>query len=142
MIIWMDSSEILGKICHREATGRIKMMDEVGMKEGDSRQFRDNPTAIAEHLTLALATDDLPTILAAIRDVLRAQNVSALSRFTGLRRDRLYKTFGGEIDPDFSRILKLLEGLDVQLTVKPRKGVKPKPPLPKLGRPRKVATAE
>ena len=67
MTIWMDSSEILGKICHREATGRIKMMDEVGMKEGDSRQFRDNPTAIAEHLTLALATDDLPTILAAIR---------------------------------------------------------------------------
>jgi len=118
------------------------MMGEVGMKEGDSTRFRDNPTAIAEHLTRALATDDLPTILAAIRDVLRAQNVSALSRFTGLRRDRLYKTFGGEIDPDFSRILKVLEGLDVQLTVKPRKGVKPKPPLPKLGRPRKVATAE
>ena len=138
MTIWMDSSGILGKICHREATGRIKMMDGVGMKEGDSRQFRDNPTAIAEHLTLALATDDLPTILAAIRDVLRAQNVSALSRFTGLRRDRLYKTFGGEIDPDFGRLLKVLEGLDVQLTVKPRKVVKPKPPLPKLGRPPKA----
>ena len=116
------------------------MMGEVGMKEGDPKQFRDNPAAIAEHLTCALATDDLPTILAAIRDVLRAQNVSALSRATGLRRDRLYRTFGGEIDPDFSRILKVLEGLDVQLTVKPRKVVKPKPPLPKLGRPNKATS--
>jgi probable addiction module antidote protein len=114
------------------------MMGEVGMKEGDPKQFRDNPTAIAEHLTRALATDDLPTILAAIRDVLRAQNVSAISRATGLRRDRLYKTFGGEIDPDFGRILKVLEGLDVQLTVQPREVVKPKPPLPKLGRPTKA----
>lgn len=116
------------------------MMGEVGMKEGDPKQFRDNPMAIAKHLTCALATDDLPTILAAIRDVLRAQNVSALSRATGLRRDRLYRTFGGEIDPDFSRILKVLEGLDVQLTVKPRKVVKPKPPLPKLGRPNKATS--
>ena len=112
------------------------------MQDGDSRQFRGNPTAIAEHLTCALATDDLPTILAAFRNVLRAQNVSAFSRGTGLRRDRLYKTFGGEVDPDFSRVLQVLEGLDVQLTVKPRKVLKPKPPLPKLGRPRKAARAE
>jgi probable addiction module antidote protein len=139
MSICAHNSEIPGESCHLEATGSTKMR--VGMKEGDSKQFRDNPTAIAEHLTRALATDSLPTILAAIRDVLRAQNVSALSRFTGLRRDRLYKTFGGEIDPDFSRILKVLKALDVQLTVKPRNDVKPKPPLPKLGRPRK-ATAE
>ena len=110
------------------------------LKEGDPKQFRDNPTAIAEHLTCALATDDLPTILAAIRDVLRAQNVSAFSRVTGLRRDRLYKTFDGEINPVFSRILKVLEGLDVQLIVKPRKVVKPKPPLPKLGRPTKATS--
>ena len=34
------------------------MMGEVGMKEGDFKQFRENPTAIAEHLTRALATDD------------------------------------------------------------------------------------
>ena len=118
------------------------MMGEVGMKEGGSKEFRDNPTAIAEHLTRALATDDLPTILAAIRDVLTAQNVSALSRVTGLRRERLYRTFDGEVNPYFSRVLKVLEGLDVQLSVKPRKVHKPKPPLPKLGRPRKVATAE
>ena len=112
----------------------------MGEKESDPKQFRDDPTAIAEHLTCALATDDLPTILAAIRDVLRAQNVSAFSRVTVLRRERLYKTFDGENNPLFSRILKVLEGLDVQLIVKPRKVVKPKPPLPKLGRPTKATS--
>ena len=70
------------------------------MNERDPKQFRDNPKSIAKHLTCALATDDLPTIFAAIRDVLRAQNVSAFSRATGLRRDRLYGSFGGAANPD------------------------------------------
>ena len=89
-------------------------------EELNPRDLRDNPTKIAQYLSEALSTDDLPTILGAFRDVLRAQNVMALARDAGLRRDRLYKTFGGDIDPDFSRVLKLLEGLGVQLTVKER----------------------
>jgi probable addiction module antidote protein len=105
------------------------------MKEVEPKQLRDNPALIACFLGRALETDDLPTILGAFRDVLRAQNVSAVARATGLRRDRLYRTFDGEVDPDFGRILKLLEGLGVQLTVKERSTALPKPPLPKLGRP-------
>ncbi len=107
------------------------------MKEFDSKQLRDNPALIAVHLSEAFETDDLSTVLQALREALRAQNVMALSRATGLRRDRLYKTFGGTIDPDLSRTMKLLEGLGVQLTVKKRTVIKPKPPLPKLGRPPK-----
>jgi probable addiction module antidote protein len=109
------------------------------MKEFEPKQLRDNPALIACLLSRALETDDLPTILGAFRDALRAQNVSAVARATGLRRDRLYKTFDGEVDPDFGRILTLLEGLGVQLTVKERTVVLPKPPLPKLGRPPKVS---
>jgi probable addiction module antidote protein len=102
----------------------------------DSTPFRDNPGEIARYLTEALAKDDFPAILQALSTALRAQNVSALSRATGLRRDRLYKTFNGEIEPDFRRVLKLLDGLDVQFVVVPRESPKPKPELPKLGRPR------
>lgn len=103
--------------------------------ELDPRELRDNPAKIAEYLTEAFATDDLPTILNAFRNVLRAQNVMALARDTGLRRDRLYRTFGGEIDPDLSRVLKLLAGTGVQFTVKERTALAPKLPRPKLGRP-------
>ena len=112
------------------------------MNDLDITQFRDNPAKIASHLTKAFETDDLATILAALRDVLRAQNVMALSRATGLRRDRLYKTFGGTIDPDFSRVMKLLEGLGVQIIVKKRTIIKPQPARPKLGRPRKNRAEE
>jgi probable addiction module antidote protein len=98
--------------------------------------LRSNPLKIATFLNKAFETDDLPTILVALREALRAQNVSELSRRMGLRRDRLYKTFGGDIDPDFGRVLKLLEGLEVQITIAPRKVPKPQALL-KLGRPRK-----
>jgi probable addiction module antidote protein len=98
--------------------------------------FRDNPAEIARFLTAVLAKDDFPALLGALSLILRAQNVSALSRATGLRRDRLYVTFDGVIEPNFKRVLKLLEGLDVQLKVVPRENPRPKPELPKLGRPR------
>lgn len=99
--------------------------------------LRDNPPNIAAHLNKAFETGDLAMIFKALNEVMRAQNVSALSRTTGLRRDRLYKTFGGDIDPDFSRVLKLLEGFDVKITIEPRMIKKAKPPPVKLGRPRK-----
>jgi probable addiction module antidote protein len=107
------------------------------MAEFNPNDLRDNPLNIAAHLNNAFATDDFAMILKALGEAMRAQNVSALSRATGLRRDRLYKTFGGDIEPDFSRVLKLLEGFDVQITIKPREVKRAKPPLPKLGRPRK-----
>jgi probable addiction module antidote protein len=97
--------------------------------------FRDNPTEIARFLTKALARDDVPALLDALSIVLRAQNVSALARATGLRRDRLYKTFGGQIEPDIGRVLKLLEGMDVQLVAVPRENSKPKPQLAKAWTP-------
>ena len=98
--------------------------------------FKGNSAEIAHFLTAVLAKDDFPALLQALSTVLRAQNVSALSRATGLRRDRLYKTFDGHVEPNFYRVLKLLEGMDVQLVAIPREKPKPKPPPPKLGRPR------
>jgi probable addiction module antidote protein len=105
-------------------------------ESSNSSPFRDNPPEIASYLTEILARDDFAALLEALSTVLRAQNVSALSRVTGLRRERLYVTFDGVIEPDFKRVLKLLEGLDVQFKVVPRENPKPKPPAPKLGRPR------
>jgi len=112
------------------------------MTEFNPSDLRENPLNIAAHLNKAFATDDFASILKALSEVMRAQNVSALSRATGLRRDRLYKTFGGDIEPNFSRVLKLLEGFDVEITIKPREVKKAKPPLPKLGRPSKRPSRE
>jgi probable addiction module antidote protein len=103
-----------------------------------SPQF-DNPFAIADYLTEAFSKNDFAGILIALKTVVKAQNVKALSEVTGMRRDGLYKTFGGTgglKDPNLSRLLRLFEALDVQITLKPVPPRK-KPPRPKLGRPPK-----
>jgi probable addiction module antidote protein len=103
----------------------------------DLARFRENPSAIADYLTEAFDKNDLGAVALAINTVMRAQNVAALAKATGLRRDRLYRTFGGDVNPQLGRVMELLAGLDVQLVVKPVTP-KPKPPRPKLGRPCKV----
>lgn len=105
----------------------------------DATRFRENPVAIAQYLTEAFDKNDLRAVVFAINSVMRAQNVVALAEATGLRRDRLYKTFGGEVNPQLGRVMELLAGLDVQIIVKPLEPRK-KPPRPKLGRPSKDRT--
>ena len=107
-----------------------------GTKSASFKEVRNNPAAIARHLNKAFDSNDLRTILEAISTVMRAQNVMALAKSSGLRREKLYKSFGGFIDPHFSRVIALLAALGVQVQLK---ALKPsiKSPRPKLGRPPK-----
>ena len=105
--------------------------------EFDPGRYRDNPAAIAMYLTEKFAENDFLEILRSINRVMRAQNVQAIAREAGLRRDRLYKTFGGEIDPQLGRVMALFDGLGVRLAVTPLPPKK-RPPRPKLGRPSKA----
>ena len=110
-------------------------------KKTDARLFRDNPAAIAAYLSEAFEENDIDVILKAINRVMRAQNVQALAREAGLRRDKLYVTFGGDTEPYLYRVMALLNALGVRLTVKampPR----PIPTRPKLGRPRKASSKQ
>jgi hypothetical protein len=75
---------------------------------GPALLFKGATPAAAE----AFATADLKVILEAINSAMRAQNVLALAEATGLRRDRLYKTFGGDINPRLGRVMELFAGLD------------------------------
>jgi probable addiction module antidote protein len=104
----------------------------------DHAKFRENPPAIAAYLTEAFDKNDLGAVVLAINSVMRAQNVLALAEATGLRRDLLYKTFGGNVKPQLGRVMELFAGLDVQLVVRPLKPKK-KTLRPKLGRPLKDA---
>jgi probable addiction module antidote protein len=121
----------------REPHSRLNAQVE-RMSEGqiDPKLFRDNPDAVAAYLSDAFAKNDLTALLEAINLVMRAQNVQAMAREAGLRRDRLYKTFDGETNPMLGRVMALLNALGVHLTVTP---LPPRaiPPRPKLGRPPK-----
>ena len=99
-------------------------------------RFRDRPDVIASYLTDAFAENDLECVAQALNHVLRAQNVQALAREAGLRRDKLYKTFGGKVDPQLGRLLKLFAAMNVRIEVVAMPE-RPVPARPKLGRPPK-----
>ena len=102
----------------------------------DPKDYHGNPIGISRYLNEALAGDDLRVLTRAIGDVMRAQNVMALSEEAGLRRESVYRMFSGDRDPTLGNTMKMLAALGVQLVVKPRTVIKTKPPRPKLGRPR------
>jgi probable addiction module antidote protein len=98
--------------------------------------LRDNDVAIAAYLTEAFEENDFEKVLIALNRVMLAQNVQALAQESGLRRDKLYGTFGGRVDPQLSRILKMFKALNVRFSIVP---LSPRelPSRPKLGRPKK-----
>ena len=102
------------------------------LDEDSKKLFRENNEAIAAYLTEAFAENELIKVLPALRRVLRAQNAPAVAREAGLRRERLYGTFGGEVDPSLGRILKLFNALDLRFTIVPS-ARRERRPRPKLG---------
>jgi DNA-binding phage protein len=66
--------------------------------------------------------------------------LSETQKRAGLRREKLYKTFGGKVDPQLGRLLKLFAALNVRFEVVPMQG-RPVPSRPKLGRPPKKKIA-
>ncbi len=102
--------------------------------ELDPSELRDNPEAVCKLLNKALQTQAPETILSAIYQSLTAQNVAAVAREAGLRRDKLYRSMGGKVDPKFSRVIKLLAALNVRLVARPGKS-RTEVKHPPLGRP-------
>jgi probable addiction module antidote protein len=84
-----------------------------------AKLFRDNPAEIATYLTEIFKENDFNAARTSLGLVMQAQNVQMLARDAGLRRDTLYRTFGGRIDPQLSRTLRLFDGLNVEACVVP-----------------------
>ena len=81
--------------------------------------FRDNPDAISVYLTEKLEKNNFDATRTALGLIVQAQNVQILARDAGLRRDTLYKTFGGKRDPQLSRVLKVFGALNLHFQVVP-----------------------
>jgi probable addiction module antidote protein len=85
----------------------------------DPKRFRDNPQEISAFLTAAFAANDFAEVLKALNLVLRGQNVKALAKRAGFRREALYKSFGGEVNPHLNRVMELLHALGVHIQIAP-----------------------
>jgi probable addiction module antidote protein len=116
-------------------------MDDVQKKNSLKKRFRDRPDMIASYLTDAFAENDLERATLAVGYVIRAQNVQALAREAGVGREKLYRSFGGKVDPQLGRLLKLFAAMNVRFEVVPLPR-RPVPARPKLGRPPKKNNSE
>ena len=88
-------------------------------KNNLKERFLDKPDMIASYLTDAFAENDLERVTTAMNHVLRAQNVQALAREAGVGREKLYRSFGGKVDPQLGRLLKLFAAMNVRIKVVP-----------------------
>ena len=84
--------------------------------------LRDDPAAISAYLTEIFKENKIGPIRDGLSAVMQAQNVQMLARDAGLRRDTLYRTFGGRTDPQLSRVLKLFKALNVRAGISSTSG--------------------
>jgi probable addiction module antidote protein len=73
----------------------------------------------ASLLTKTLAENDSHQVWLALKQLLKGQNVSEIARSAGMRRDTLYRSFSGKVDPSLSRVLKLLKAINIRLVAIP-----------------------
>lgn len=92
-----------------------------GLSRFDAAEHLRTDEEIAMYLT-AMAEDGNPALIAkALGTVIRARNLSALSRKTGLSRPGIRTATSGDGNPTLETIIKLTDAIGVQMTFAPRK---------------------
>lgn len=79
--------------------------------------FLTTPEAQAEYLRLVLEENDPAELCKALGTIARARGMTEIAEKTGLNRQALYKAFSGEGDPRASTFFKVLDALDIQLSI-------------------------
>src|SRR6266699_4314043 len=81
-------------------------------------KYRNNPDLIANYLNKALATGDSAFATRAIGNLARAHGMGAIAAKANVDRASLYRSLGGDMDPRFGTVLRVLTALGVQLIAK------------------------
>jgi probable addiction module antidote protein len=85
----------------------------------NAADYRGKPKMIAKLLNDALSTGDTSAFVTAIGNVTRAQGMTKVSQQTGLERRSLYKSFGGDVMPQFDTVIRTLAALQLEIVVRP-----------------------
>lgn len=88
----------------------------------DSAEFLRTPEAIEFYMAEALETGDPALIVHALGVVARAKSMSDIANRTGLARENLYKALSVSGRPEFATVMRVLNALDLKLTLQPKAG--------------------
>lgn len=91
----------------------------VTTKPFDVVELLGDEATIEAYLEEAFAEGDPAFIAAAIGDMARARNLSAIARETGLTRETLYQAFSREGNPTLATMTAVVKALGFQLAIKP-----------------------
>ena len=83
----------------------------------DSAEYLDSDEAVSAYLEEALATDDPTFIVQALGTVARARGMSQIAKDAGLSRESLYKALSAEGNPEFSTVIRVMQGLGLRFSV-------------------------
>src|ERR1700692_3745149 len=83
----------------------------------DSAEYLDSDEAVSAYLEEALATDDPAFIAQALGTVARARGMTQIAKETGLSRESLYKSLSAEGNPEFSTVIRVMQGLGLRFSV-------------------------
>lgn len=89
----------------------------------DTADYLKTEEDIAAYLEAVAEEGDTALIAAALGDVVRARNISKLSRDTGLSREGIYKALSGEGNPSFATIGKIAGALGLRISFQPTQSV-------------------
>lgn len=84
----------------------------------DAAEYLSDDETIAEYLAAALEDPNPDLLLVAIRNVARARGMAQLAQAAGLGRESLYKALRPGARPRYETIVRVLQALGVQLTVR------------------------
>jgi probable addiction module antidote protein len=82
-----------------------------------------DPEFAAAYLASALDEGDEVFLSEALANVTKTHGATALFSETGIARQALYQMCSTEGNPSFKNISKLLEAVDLELTIQPKKRV-------------------
>lgn len=89
--------------------------------EDDLLEKLKQPDFASAYIMSAINDNDLSFLPIALGDVAKAQGLTKLAEHTGINRRTLYKVFDKEGNPSFGLVSQIMQGLGLELEVKPKK---------------------
>ena len=95
--------------------------EKLTIADWDAADYIETKEDVLEYLTVAMEEKDPDFLLAAIGDIARSKGMAQLSRELNLDRKGLYKSFSRGGNPSFLTVVKVLDNLGFQLSVRQKK---------------------
>lgn len=87
----------------------------IKLKKFDVVDFPEKDKKMQEYLNAAIETNDPKFLFRVLGDIVRAKNISKLSRDTGISREGIYKALSADGNPAFTTVFKIINALGLKM---------------------------